>query len=83
METSVANTQTGADCTVDTERAGNLQGLDWPCLRVDHHYTGRLVSDPCVALASPKHFQPRFIYRLISIAGLEGLLLSFSFSTGC
>jgi hypothetical protein len=45
--------------------------------------TGRLVSDPCVALASPKHFQPRFIYRLISIAGLEGLLLSFSFSTGC
>jgi hypothetical protein len=26
----------------------NLQGLDWPTIRVDHHYTGRLVSDLCV-----------------------------------
>jgi hypothetical protein len=33
--------------THGTCRQANLQGLDWPAIRVDQHYTGRLVSDLC------------------------------------
>jgi hypothetical protein len=76
------NTQTG---TVDMYGAGQSSGswlLD-ATFRVDHHYTARLVGDLCAALASSKHFQPRFICREISLAGLEGLLPSLFVSTSC
>jgi hypothetical protein len=33
--------------TRGTCKQANLQGLDWSTIRVDQHYTGRLISDLC------------------------------------